>query len=512
MIAVALTNVWTKNHQGEWVRTTAEVESSNYRYHVSANLRHFRCYSCFHYVEYYPESSTQCCHFRHSRRDIDKDCEDRSTSSAYSTIPSTWDSPAPMRLHVNSYQPELAIGFLPIDQVKLKQLASESAAWILKGACGSPMVYRIDASRFTPHETTWLPIRIEWAMSIQASFRAKTPCPIQWNRPIRPATPRGAVFDCITGRKVEDRGDVEVGREYWLLGSNSYIGSNDDVRINRVTSGSRWHLFRIKTLQYSESASNFFFEKLHLRLTNRPANINALWPPMIETDDMLETNCQRLWLLVEGESDLEVYPCWSRPILNKLTIDAQTHLYELSHDNSLQLVSAERFSKKLKCLYLRSLEDIPDHTSPELLVTDDNHKLLSDDVLKVLPVNGILSILSEVDGFVDVSDEDGLIYRQEISAGEELRLTALTCGNTLTLFQGLDAVRTIAIPRPEKRNVSSISLPEWRGYPVPFPRRYAGILAQVDRGSELYTRIQIALSKGTIRADGLKYLQQMMEG
>ncbi len=48
-----LTNVWTRDKKGEWVRTTAEETSRKYAYGVSSYSQQFRCYRCFQYVASY---------------------------------------------------------------------------------------------------------------------------------------------------------------------------------------------------------------------------------------------------------------------------------------------------------------------------------------------------------------------------------------------------------------------------------------------------------------------------
>lgn len=81
-----LTNVWTRDAHGEWVRTDAEKTDCNHRYTVSADSRMFRCYSCFQYVTFVKDSEYRISHFRHSSSETNKDCEDRNqiySSGAY---------------------------------------------------------------------------------------------------------------------------------------------------------------------------------------------------------------------------------------------------------------------------------------------------------------------------------------------------------------------------------------------------------------------------------------------
>lgn len=94
-----LTNVWTRDSNGEWIRTTAVSTDKSYQYSVSADSRHFRCYSCFQYVSFVKGSKTRISHFKHSAGYSDKDCEDRTfnTNNAY-TYTSVASMNMPMRL------------------------------------------------------------------------------------------------------------------------------------------------------------------------------------------------------------------------------------------------------------------------------------------------------------------------------------------------------------------------------------------------------------------------------
>ena len=95
---MALTNVWRRGSDGEWERTTAAQEDAERDYSVSVKAASYRCYSCFQYVTFVKGSVSRASHFKHSRGDVNKDCEDRSQYSSRSIdyIPS--DMPMPMRL------------------------------------------------------------------------------------------------------------------------------------------------------------------------------------------------------------------------------------------------------------------------------------------------------------------------------------------------------------------------------------------------------------------------------
>ena len=84
-VHMALTNVWRRKTDGEWVRTNALQADREYDETVQAVAGHFRCYSCFHYVAFVNGKSKPS-YLIHSSGDVDKNCEDRSQSTCRTAI------------------------------------------------------------------------------------------------------------------------------------------------------------------------------------------------------------------------------------------------------------------------------------------------------------------------------------------------------------------------------------------------------------------------------------------
>lgn len=117
-----LTNVWTRDSNGEWIRTTAASTDKCYLHSVPADSHHFRCYSCFQYVTFVKGSSNRISYFKHSAGYSDKDCEDRSfnavTACSYTSV-ATMDMP--MRLVLDGDRVSISVGLLPVNYDELKK-------------------------------------------------------------------------------------------------------------------------------------------------------------------------------------------------------------------------------------------------------------------------------------------------------------------------------------------------------------------------------------------------------
>ena len=511
---MALTNVWRRKSDGEWVRTNAFQADREYDETVQAVARHFRCYSCFQYVTFVKGTAYQSSHFRHSRGDENKDCEDRSQYTYSSTISSISDLPMLMRLRVENGLAHFQIGFLPVSETELEKLISRGTMLNIRGSFGLPSVYRVNQSRFVPHMTAWIDLSEALARRYSVSFDPAGNIPPLWRRPVECITEEGAVFDAATGRRLQSRGDVLVGRDYYFVKPHRvWFGySANDVSIEQApVRSSQLYYYKIRAERYSAKASDFFFDFLKMRLTQRPAEIEVLWPPVLGDGELLETGQRVMWVLSRGEADLQAYPKSGHFVRQTYrTAQEKTRLAELQNVGALQMVCSERYSRAMTCLYIIPLEasQIPD--TPALTLRTDKGEVITTDTLEKPPAHGNLHILSEVDGSVEVFDRQGFFYRKTLKGNVEQRLIDLKRGHRLVIHQGLDVVRTLMIGRAENKPEDSPP-PQWVMPEVPFPRRYAGILAKLPPNPELYQRTLKALRRGTIPRDGMAALQKLME-
>lgn len=177
-----LTNVWTRNSNGEWTRTTAMQTDKQYSYSVSAYSHHFRCYNCFQYVTFVKGSSNRISHFKHSAGYSDKDCEDRSfNDNAAYTNASVANMEMPMRLTVDNSQITVSIGLLPINYEELKKCVSSNLLITINGTQSASVVYRADWNRISPNMTTWLNVPTPGISKLKVDFSPANAKPKFWS-------------------------------------------------------------------------------------------------------------------------------------------------------------------------------------------------------------------------------------------------------------------------------------------------------------------------------------------
>lgn len=511
-----LTNVWTQDRTGEWVRTTATAMDREYDYTVSVSSRTFRCYNCFQYVTFVKGNEYRISHFKHSRGEEDKDCEDRSTGTGgYVYGTGITDVPDPMRIQLDGSRAYLEIGFFPVSAATIEKAIHEKMMISISGLSGSPDVYYVDWSRFEPHSMTWLRLPFSWALKYSVKIEPSINAVKTWDIHRTPLLKYGTVFDAATGKRIPEKSDISVGREYYIVCDKwKSFYSRSGVQISPKTAiNDQWCLYRMTIPSYNDNAADFCFEAFHLRLTTQPSDIQLLWPPAVEGDDLIDTNQKQLYLFVKGESDFETYPSYGTRNKAIFDIDKNKKIVELSIISTLQMVSTSRYNQRLRFLYIRPWEASSGYFDPDFRVLDDQDREIPDE-LKTIPPRGIIRILSEVDATVNVEDQDGFLYRMDVTAGQEARLQELKRGMRITIRQGMEILRKIEIGTQKKQKtvINEEALVPWRGRLVPMPRRYAWVLTKMDHSGELYRRTTKALKDGEIPLDGLQVLNKIAEG
>lgn len=517
---MALTNVWRRDKAGEWVQTSAVEADQLFPHTVSAYSRTFRCLYCYQYVTF-TQGQVNTRHFRHSSSEQNKICEERS-HSAYTPVKSIEKLiNMPLRLQASDNQYSLELGFLPLRQEALQStIQAGLRIHIDKNKPRSlshshDQTYVVDPSRFTPHTTTWLPLPINWAYTYHLSFSQSTVVPTEWRSPIIQIGFNGVLFHADTGRMIPERSDVAVNRHYlWLCRRSSLpMLPSEGLEYRRLSLNVLgWMLYQLTPTSTSASVSDFFFDTLHVRLTNYPPELFVVWPPVLEQDDTLDSNAKQISMLMQGDALFAAYPVHHASYAQKKLLNGMSFV-TMKTGSALQLVCAERNQQRLLFRYLRPLEKAALPSVPGCSITNVNGETINEDKLLRPPPHGIIDIRLPVDGWIDVSDKNGFLFRTKLPADKTIRLYEIKVGQHLTVHAGLDIVREVSVV--QKRSAvpsNSITAPPWMSSrSVVFDHRHAGVLERIPAGSELYTRVINALRQGQIPEDGWKYLLCLME-
>ncbi len=510
-----LTNVWTRNRNGKMERTIAEKIDHERKWSVPASSHEFVCYSCLQYVAFVKGTPKVSPYFKHSKSEIDKSCEDRSFGTGtYRYGQDLTDVPDPIRFIFVGNSPCFEIGFFPVKAAAIEKAMKAGTKVRIKGRNGLPDEYFVDRSRFEPHTTTWIRLPFGWASDYRVDIEPMDQSLRVWDIKRTMVKPI-MVFDGRTGRRIPKRSDITVSKEYYVFcdkGKQFYPREGIEFG-HKIVVENKWCFYPMKVTVLNEYTSDFCLENFRLILTSLPSEIGLLWPPTVENEDVIDTNQKRLILHIQGESDLETFPNYGSTRKELMKLASNQKVYELDVVNALQMVSATRYSQRVKFKYIRPWEENPVIQEPAVKILDDKGQAIPDE-MKRAPDRGIIRIESEVDATAEVESYDGFLYRARISAGQEARLMDIRQGFRITIRQGTEIVRKIEVGNWKKKTAGMEleDMPPWHGKMVPIPRRYAWMLAKIDRNSELYRRTMKAFQKGMIPLDGLKALNEMTGG
>lgn len=511
-MTVALTEVWWHSKDGEWVRTNVDEADAQFSYSVSSNSQIFRCYKCFQYVTFVKGTDLVSSHFKHSRGDTDKNCEDRSIN-LYATVSRQLPiAELPLRLVLDGGNATISVGFPPVVNDDLINMINRNCCLSISMQGYDSLKYKVDYSHFLPNTTNWFEVPLKWLKAFTISFSPNDSIPSLWQLPLPRILEIGALFDSRTGRRVAERGDVQVGRVYYLLQYRHcpLYGYGKDISIQPIIQDNYWTVYRLEAYRMSDSASAFFFDELHMRLTQHASDIDVMWPPVVQREDIIETQQRELMILVSGQQDMQTYPSSYSRISATFKLSPLLRVYKVLNNGSLQMVCAERFSQTLQCLYIRQPEKLLVAEPDAVAVTDDNNHPIVDTTLKKVPVNKTLRFLSPVDGSLTISDEVGFCYRKALPANVEIRITDLYPGCTITVRQALKEVFRIVIEKKRDAEIP-VTVPQWRGRLIPIHSRHAAILNVLSPDTEIYQRVLESLRSGYIPEDGWQMLTGLME-
>ncbi len=455
---MALTHVlrWTDEHGYQKV-TIAEAEKL-YPYRVHAYSKLLVCGICGQGVTF-TKGEIRERYFRHGEDSQDKECEDRSRNYGYGQsslkLPERIQS-LPLRLIKESGHWRLELGLLALQEAFVKKYAEKIIC--ISNAKGKTFRYSV-AERLHPNCLTWLDAGIQPSEYFRLSFSDGSPMPFFWPPQVK-AMEIITFFDAKTGRRLPFFPDVEVGREY-IVAIHGRLDTMScyDVKIEFIRPTEHgwtgYSIYSVKATRFSREAGSFFV-KLNANLKRKLPLIFPMWPVVIRTPHLIYHNTDELFLLLEGE-DLTSRIYSSKPL--EKTVETQNaRLVRFHCGLRKQLVSGDfdthhiqlgRYSHTLRYDYF-----IRDSLSmkaelPEVTITDIKGNTLAGDSYKELKPGTRIYVQCEFDGEVWLENKNSPLPDRRILKGGTALEVELGLVQRLTVFQGLDRVRTIKLDCPD---------------------------------------------------------------
>lgn len=497
---MALTNVAMWTNKG-WKSVTVDEAISLFPYNkVSANSGIFMCRLCKKYVTLTAPGIYSRC-FKHSRGDVDKECNDRVLSSTISQFEMHNFIP-PIRIEIKSIKLfSLEMGFiLPPDinnpkgviEIKSNDLISNVAIY--------------DISRLNYDCLTYLKI------GSTPSERYLIKCDneqIHLSTIVDGIKQTGVLFDYITRKKLPDDADVLVNCEYILL-TKSILLSNTDIDIFQLCSMGCWNVYKVTAKVFSKSASDFFFKYGYL-LTEKQAFLTFLWPEYTVSPYVIKHKTEKLHLYIQGESIIpKIFPS-GNIICCKYCDNDNGVAVTVECNARQQLLSAGR-TKVLRYTYLWKDNLDVSISSPVVKVTDvKGNDIISGNNYK-LPEKKILQITTQFDGYIEIIKDDWLIEKRNINANNIAEIDQIQYGMGINVFQGFDCVWSISYIRT-KKSISSnetellFKLQNAGGKMVPISHVFGAVANKYSEYPKIKEWIYLQIRNGYISENAYKIIR-----
>ena len=432
-----------------WKKITAYEAAKLYPYGASAHSGLFMCELCGQYVTL-TNGSYQSRHFRHSAKEQNKDCEDRSDLNGYSYYFKAEAHDLPIRITIiNLRQFKLELGLIPVSDTLMEELAGHTI--LIDGGDSARDKYKYSVDRIIPEQVNYLPIgtepKKEYKVFVKPDVRKIS---LFWPNRIEGIDPRGTLFDGRTGKKLQYDSDVVVNREYFLLVRGYGISYPREIEVNELCAATcgyaTWKVFRVVATKFSEQTARFFLDH-HCRLTDEPVKMYPIWPMHINSPYVVYHNAKEIYVYFHGNAETNLSPKGTiKPFPGK---DPKVLL--ISASDRQQLLSAGR-TRVLKYTYFWQQELKQKAELPQVRVNDFSGNLIEEGISDKLPLKKSLTIIPQVDGCLELFKDGIVVEKYRVDSGKEFLIDNIKYGCSIKVYQGCDLVWEITFQKDKKRN------------------------------------------------------------
>lgn len=437
--------------------TEAEADQK-YPATVSADSGIFICEICSQPVTF-TAGKVKVRHFRHSSKAENKDCEERTVQYG-NALPIYGFQQAlhtlPLRVVQVAGRYRLELGLLALSGEHLMQYSGHML--LIEGQHTKPFSYDIE-ERLLPDRLTWLDVGNVPAKSYQLSLSGGMRLPFRWPRQVDGMSDI-TLFDAETGKRLPPFPDVEVGREYIVaIHGRSNPWNMGDVSVKYLSPHEHgwkgWVLLSAKALRFTKLSARFFLQFQAILTKHTAPNIFPLWPAFVRTPHLIYYDAKELFIFIGGEdTTVHLFPAtnvseFKRGRARIIRFAPGRRKQMVTDACAGQLLEIGR-SHMLRYDYFIRRELEQTAPRPIVMVTDQRGTMLQKDWIEGVPRGTAIRVLAPFNGEVWLENGGILSDQRELKGGEELELK-VNPGQTLTIFQGLDRIRSIVFARPNQQ-------------------------------------------------------------
>ncbi len=428
---------WRKNRETSWAMTTADQAARLFHDPVSSAQARFRCPVCSRYLAFRPDSDGRTPCFFHEDPEMNAACERKYTEQKKKE--SSLSHTTRYRIRQDGQTFHLDLGLPPVDADVLKSALDSRLQFRIQGNSGNFERYNLQDLSYEAGQTLWLPLPDDWS-SFRLFSMPESACPMPWIP--APQMPEAMLlFDISTGETLEDQKNLYLHEPCLILVTKPRFVPPEGIELVRCSEAqNKLYLFRLTVTAFSEKTAAYLERQfsLTLRRYNQAAAEEIVWPPVpAETEDSLTTSAGSLWFHLACYNTVKGVPGRYAETQTRLETGPGTSLVLVKRRKKLETLIF-RGPETEKKLHLRPEEE-PAPVVPGLSLTDAAGTPLPEkDYFLDMLQDGVLQVLSEVDGKAELSDARGTAASWFLPAGVPVTLTGLNTGLRLVLRQGLD--------------------------------------------------------------------------
>lgn len=498
---------WTKNG---WVRTNAESCRKEFNRTVSAYENKLMCELCGRHVTFV-YGKKQIPHFRHERAD-QNNCPDYTDSSKEKeALKRKYSLPLKME-----FTPSMAIVFkigFPNGCINWEK----DGKIVIERKGRAPRPYTYSSEKLDKGKTTYLTV---------GSVPAEKYLIKDFDGILKKTSPREiegikgtALFDEETGKKLPPDADVVVDHTYLLIRSKKSAFTypvTASLKVNKINNiEPEWCIYEVSATQFSEDAASFFL-KFHTRLTNAPVQFYPIWPECVQKPYEVLCREKDLFFYLSG-SDTKLISGQVYSATEIASDSENSKVVKVLCDGRKKTMFASRFNVLQYTFYNHNnLSEFANHSKTEIAVLDDNNQKVGFGEQESLPFKNVVTIKMKYDGFVELTDSDGvLLYREDVKADQKTRIENIRFGCQLKIYCGKDCIWQASYQK--KRQAKQIKAPlgrdlliqlaSYKRDMVPVPRAIGAMALKFKDNPALCRWLAAQLHRGKISRRALQILR-----
>lgn len=493
--------VW---RDGKWKRITEEEADKMFPYRISSDSGLFMCELCGQFVSF-TKGDTRKRYFKHSRGEMNKECEDRSIGYYNPESIQKKDLELPIRIIQDQDDYSFQIGLPEIPENILEKQKTNEV--IITNEYEEKRIYSFERLAF--RGTTYVDVGKRLASRYELKLGQNTEDIWEfWPKTTITNGREGRLFDVKTGKMLPFDTDVEVGKSYYYF-TKEFLRPRFSPFLKRVSNLDNGKLYIVRATDLNEENAKFFLS-MRARLTNMPLKILNIWPPSVNQDKVVRHTSHAVWMYLSGNARVTAEDRLVSPIGEEKD---NWSIYRIPIRHNRQFVLIGRTGVLDYCRLQRD-EKKYEVEDAKVEITDINKTPLEGYKQQKLPPEKKIFIQAEYDGIAIIQGKERY-FKKKITSDRVTPIENIDFGTSITVTVGCDVVRQICFEQKEKNRNSEVNWSDFlhkirdaKGRDVTVDSTEFATYCSVIADERVRAFVRNAASRGTLPSEAVALLRK----